>query len=66
MTIIEFLKSLFYPVILLITTVTKMLWKEYPDDNPAEEVAEYIIEQQTGIDIDLTPYSPEEGEKKEE
>lgn len=29
------------------------------DDNPAEEIAEAIIEQKTGLDIDLTPDSPE-------
>ena len=28
-------------------------------DNPLEEVAEEIIEHQTGIDFDLTPLSPE-------
>lgn len=30
------------------------------EDNPVEEVAEVIIEQQAGIDIDLSPNSPEE------
>lgn len=28
-------------------------------DNPVEEMAEKVIEQQTGIDIDLTPSSKE-------
>jgi len=29
------------------------------DDNPIEEVIEKVIESQTGIEIDLTPFSPE-------
>jgi hypothetical protein len=29
------------------------------NDNPVEEIAEKIIEEQTGINIDLTPQSPE-------
>lgn len=34
----------------------KMGWE---DDNFAEESAEFIIENRTGIDVDLTPDSPE-------
>lgn len=30
-----------------------------PDDNIAEELAEELIEQKTGLDIDLTPGTPE-------
>ena len=30
-----------------------------PDDNFAEEIAEEVIEAKTGMDIDLTPGSPE-------
>lgn len=30
------------------------------DDNPIEEVAEEVIESQTGMEIDLTPSSEEE------
>lgn len=29
------------------------------DDNPVEEIGEAIIEAKTGLDIDLTPGSPE-------
>jgi hypothetical protein len=29
------------------------------NDNPIEEIAEKVIEKETGIDIDLTPASPE-------
>jgi hypothetical protein len=31
----------------------------YGEDNPIEEKAEQVIENETGIDIDLTPSSPE-------
>lgn len=30
------------------------------DDHPIEEIAEHIIEKETGYDIDLTPFSKEE------
>jgi uncharacterized protein YpmB len=29
------------------------------DDNPVEETSEEVIKAQTGIDVDLTPKSPE-------
>jgi hypothetical protein len=29
------------------------------DDNPIEEAAEKVIQDKTGIDVDLTPNSPE-------
>lgn len=31
----------------------------YGDDNAVEEISEEILKQETGIDIDLTPSSPE-------
>jgi hypothetical protein len=31
----------------------------FGDDNPVEEVAEEIIKVETGLDIDLSPNSPE-------
>lgn len=31
----------------------------YGDDNAIEEISEEVIKTQTGIDIDLTPSSPE-------
>jgi hypothetical protein len=37
-------------------------WNDYAgweDDNPAEEVTEAVIKYETGLDIDLTPRSPE-------
>jgi hypothetical protein len=35
-------------------------WKKYPHDNVIEEAAEEVIKSETGLDIDLTPSSPEE------
>jgi len=30
-------------------------WKFFNKDNPLEQIAEKIIEEQTGLDIDFTP-----------
>lgn len=36
-------------------------WDEnYPADNPVEEIAEQIIFQKTGLDLDLSPNTPED------
>lgn len=35
-----------------------------PDDNPVEEAAEKVIKDQTDVDVDLTPSSPEQKESK--
>ena len=32
---------------------------DYPDDNLVEEIVEEVIEDRTGIDVDLSPLSPE-------
>lgn len=37
-------------------TLTGIFWKP---DNPVEEVSEDIIKQETGIDLDLSPSTPE-------
>lgn len=37
----------------------KEYWPEYPDDNVVEESAEEIIYGAAGVDVDLTPNSPE-------
>jgi hypothetical protein len=42
---------------LLSTVATKFLKLE--DDNVAEEFVEDVIQDQTGLDLDLTPKSPE-------
>jgi len=34
--------------------------KAYPDDNFIEELVEDVIESETGIDFDLSPFSKEE------
>lgn len=35
------------------------IWKNYPQDNIVEEIIEEVIEGKTGLDIDLSPFSPE-------
>lgn len=36
---------------------------EMRDDSPMEQVLEQVIKQETGLDIDLTPDSPESSQK---
>jgi len=31
----------------------------YPEDNVVEEIVEHIIHEETGLDLDLSPASPE-------
>lgn len=31
-----------------------------PDDNPIEEIAEEVIKEYTGVEVDLSPESPED------
>lgn len=37
------------------------LMKSYPHDNAIEERVEQVIKDQSGVDLDLSPYSPEAG-----
>lgn len=39
------------------------LWQSYPEDNIVEEIAEEVIDQETGLDLDLSPFSSEEDVK---
>lgn len=39
--------------------------KFFKDDNPIEEACEEIIKEVTGVEIDLTPESPENNEEYE-
>ena len=55
----KIIKALLYPFLFMSTTITKWFWPEYPDDNPVEEVAEMVIKEETGLEVDLTPESPE-------
>lgn len=40
--------------------------KNYPQDNLVEEIVEEVIEYKTGLDIDLSPFSPEQKDKNPE
>jgi hypothetical protein len=46
-------------IILGVTLPGCSMIKKYPQDNFVEEIIEEAIEQKTGLDIDLSPYSPE-------
>lgn len=50
-------------IIFLIMTLCMIsgcsLLKKYPQDNIVEEIVEDAIEKETGIDIDLSPLTPE-------
>lgn len=43
----------------VVTGCNWKLWKHYPQDNFVEEIIEDVIEHKTGIDIDISPFSPE-------
>lgn len=51
-------KKLFLILFLSIVWVSCSKWK-YPDDNIIEEAVEDVIEEETGLCVDLTPSSPE-------
>lgn len=38
----------------------KKVISKYPDDNPVEEVLEEIIADKYNVDVDLSPFSPED------
>ncbi len=46
-------------IIVSVAVVGYISTKFLGDDNPVEEIAEEVIESQTGVDVDLTPNSPE-------
>jgi hypothetical protein len=35
------------------------IWKDYPQDNIIEEIAEAALKDKTGIDVDFSPETPE-------
>lgn len=52
------LKGLFILLALAATAGAKY-YLHLKDDNPVEEMSEEVIKYETGIDIDLTPETPE-------
>ena len=58
----ELLKAIIFSrfFVIVITIIIGLLSAYFwYHDNPIEETSEIIIEEQTGINIDLTPASPE-------
>lgn len=58
------LKYALIPAALLASSIIYKKWPKVKPDNYVEELIEQVIDDQTGIDIDLTPGSPEK--KKED
>lgn len=48
-----------YMILILVVIIGLGSVYFYGDDNAVEEISEEILKQETGIDIDLTPSSPE-------
>lgn len=46
-------------VAMLVGLGIKTYWPNYEDDNMSEEFIERCIQEETGMDIDITPLSPE-------
>lgn len=49
------------PIIIMIlgVLVVRYITPQFGDDSVVEEVLEYIIHQETGVDVDFTPNSDE-------
>ena len=59
---ISYKNIIIYLVLPLLVALCGMIYKRYswlPQDNPAEEIVEKVIEDYTGKDIDLSPDSKE-------
>ncbi len=48
-----------YMILILVVIIGLGSVYFYGDDNTVEEISEEILKEETGIDIDLTPSSPE-------
>ena len=57
--ILVFVAAVIVSVMMSCSTLQSLM-KNYPDDNIIEEAVEGMIDHKTGIDIDLTPWSPED------
>jgi len=58
-----------YKILILVSALgagatLKRYWPNYQEDNAIEELVEEVIHAQTGVDVDITPFSPEENEQK--
>lgn len=56
---IEIILSLSIAIVAAAGAIAYKYWSKAVDDNPVEEAAEQIIEKQTGVNIDLSPKTPE-------
>lgn len=56
------IKSIVVALSFVAVWVVKFFFPHYQDDNVVEEIAETVIEKETGFAVDLTPNSPEEND----
>lgn len=60
------LPAVFSVVIVVVSLAVGLISRRFikEPDNPIEEIAEEVIKKEIGIDIDLSPDSPEDKESK--
>lgn len=56
--------AMFFAVLVLAIAICSCgscsrMWQVYPQDNVVEEILEEAIDQETGLDLDLSPFSKE-------
>jgi hypothetical protein len=56
----EIIKYLIIIIGFVSVYIIKIVNPSYGDDNTIEEVAEQVIKYETGVDIDISPMSPED------
>jgi len=56
---VNWIKGLLVTAAIATALSIRFFFPGLPQDNPVEEAAEYVIEQETGLSVDLTPESPE-------
>ncbi len=60
MIITGFMKYVIVIVAMIVGLGLKTYWPNYEDDNMTEEFIEQCIQEETGMDVDITPFSPED------
>lgn len=55
----DWIKIIIVAAAMVVGIGIRFVWKGLKDDNPVEEMAEDIIKNHTGWDLDLTPSTPE-------
>ena len=48
-------KALLIGAAVIIIGLIQFFWPKYPADNPVQEVAQEVIKEETGLNVELTP-----------